>query len=257
MKTINFALQRKLFEQQRVAHLIEINRSKDEFISIASHQLRTPATGVKQYVGMLREGFAGELSPQQKLLVEKAYESNERQLTIVADLLRVARVDAGKVTLHREMTDLNRAVRDVVDELRSELRTRHITVRITPNTPVEAMVDQETMRMVLDNLIENAVKYSEDESEIHITLRTDSAATTLSVSDSGVGVEPEHIDELFEKFRRIPNVRSTKVGGTGLGLYWAQKIIQLHGGMITYQRRQPQGSTFRIELPHQQEVTKE
>ena len=105
--------------ERRVQHLVEINRSKDEFISIASHQLRTPATGVKQYVGMILEGFVGELTPQQHRLLEKAYESNERQLKIVTDLLRVAQVDAGKVVIKKTEVTLNSFIDDVIRDYHS------------------------------------------------------------------------------------------------------------------------------------------
>lgn len=250
-KTITYALQRKYLEQQRLAHLVELNRSKDEFISIASHQLRTPATGVKQYIGMLREGFCGELTPMQQKLVEKAHESNERQLQIVSDLLRVARLDAGKISLAKQKTNLETMVKEVRAGLTGTFAARRQQLEVVVNKPTEALVDHDTMRMVIENLAENASKYSEEGKTITIKIENYPTEAIIYIIDEGVGVNKEERDNLFQKFVRIPNPLSTKVGGTGLGLYWAKKIIDLHGGTIEYLANQPQGSIFKIVLPHQ------
>ncbi|HET7630438.1 MAG TPA: hybrid sensor histidine kinase/response regulator, partial [Candidatus Saccharimonadales bacterium] len=115
-RILSYAIARKQVEQQRLDHLLELNKTKDEFISIASHQLRTPATSVKQYLGMLLEGYFGDLSKEQTKMLTKAYDNNNRQLKIVTDLLKVAQVDAGKVKLHRTKVELDDLVKQVVDE---------------------------------------------------------------------------------------------------------------------------------------------
>ncbi len=236
--------------EQRVQHLVELNRSKDEFISIASHQLRTPATGVKQYVGMLLEGFAGDLTPKQERLLEKAYENNERQLKIVTDLLRVAQVDAGKVVLKKSKVKLNAFIDDVIRDHHGVFSNRHQTIRYMPLDPdVTIMVDEASVRMVLENLIDNASKYSEEHTHVEVSARNEKDTVTISVRDEGVGIDPEGRGRLFEKFSRINNTLSTKVGGTGLGLYWAKKIVDLHGGKITYRSHPSGGTTFSIKLP--------
>lgn len=236
--------------EQRVQHLVELNRSKDEFISIASHQLRTPATGVKQYVGMLLEGFAGELTPKQERLLEKAYENNERQLKIVTDLLRVAQVDAGKVVLRKSKVKLNAFIDDVIRDHHSVFSDRHQTIRYQPLHPdVTIMIDEASVRMVLENLIDNASKYSEEHTHVEVVARDEKGTVTINVRDEGVGIDPEGRARLFEKFSRINNPLSMKVGGTGLGLYWAKKIVDLHGGKITYRSHASGGTTFSIKLP--------
>lgn len=236
--------------EQRVQHLVELNRSKDEFISIASHQLRTPATGVKQYVGMLLEGFAGELTPRQESLLEKAYENNERQLKIVTDLLRVAQVDAGKVVLRKSKVQLNAFIDDVIRDHHGVFSSRHQTIRYKPLDPdTTVMMDEASVRMVLENLIDNASKYSEENTHVEVSVRNSPDSVMISVRDEGVGIDPEGRTRLFEKFSRINNVRSTKVGGTGLGLYWAKKIVDLHGGKINYRSHISGGTTFSIKLP--------
>lgn len=251
-KTILYALQRKHFERQRVEHLEELNRSKDEFISISSHQLRTPATGVKQYLGMVLEGFLGSVPPEQKAMLEKAYESNERQLRIVSDLLRVAQVDAGKVVLHKQETDVGQLLNDVITGLKSVFseRSQTLTLDIDCDAPM-ALIDIQTVRMVCENIIENASKYSEAGVTIQVEVTCDDEFVIVRVIDEGVGIAQEDQGKLFAKFTRIDNVLSTKVGGTGLGLYWAKKIMDTHSGEITYKSNKPKGSIFTIKLPKQ------
>lgn len=236
--------------EQRVQHLVELNRSKDEFISIASHQLRTPATGVKQYVGMLLEGFAGQLAPKQEYLLEKAYENNERQLKIVTDLLRVAQVDAGKVVLRKSKVKINAFIDDVIRDHHGIFSSRYQTILYKPVHPdITIHIDEASIRMVFENMIDNASKYSEENTHVDVSVRVEEDCVKLCVRDEGVGIDPEGRSRLFEKFSRINNPLSMKVGGTGLGLYWAKKIVDLHGGKITYRSNASGGTTFCIKLP--------
>lgn len=243
-------IKRKKIEAQRVQHLMKLNRSKDEFISIASHQLRTPATGVKQYVGMLLEGFAGDVTPTQLEMLEKAYESNERQLRIVSDLLKVAQVDAGKVMFSKSKVDLNELIRDVLHEQKDTFAKRQQHVHFEPaNHPIVVFIDHDSMRMVCENIIDNASKYSEEGKSIVISVVERSGSACIDVKDEGVGIGKNDRNKLFEKFSRIDNPLSTKVGGTGLGLYWAKKIIDHHDGDITLKSRKGVGTTFTISVP--------
>jgi len=235
-------------------HLVASNKSKDEFISIASHQLRTPATGVKQYIGMLREGFFGELSADQASIIEKAYESNERQLHIVNDLLKVAQVDDGRIVLNLMKINLNTIVADIIAELNGTFASHNQTLTYTPlEQPAWALADVDTIRMVLENIIDNASKYTPKGRTIDVTVceKTfdSSSYIVVEVADRGVGIAKADEHRLFKKFSRLPNELSTTVGGTGLGLYWARKIMLLHGGDIEYHHRKGGGSVFSIKLP--------
>lgn len=251
-RSLFYALQRKQIEEQRIQHYIDLNRSKDEFISIASHQLRTPATGVKQYVGMLLEGFAGDITDSQRAMLEKAYESNERQLRIVADLLKVAQVDAGKVMFKKESVNLNDLVQDIVRDQKSIFAGRNqiVALDLALESPI-AFVDLGTIRMVVENIIDNASKYSLDGKKIIVKTHESPKFACIDVIDEGVGISNHDRSKLFEKFSRINNPLSTKVGGTGLGLYWARKIVDLHDGNITVKSMQGKGTTFTICLPKQ------
>jgi signal transduction histidine kinase len=254
-RTLYYALQRKRIEEQRVQHLIDLNRSKDEFISIASHQLRTPATSVKQYVGMLLEGFVGELEPKQEALLVKAYESNERQLKIVTDLLRVAQVDAGKIMLRKKHLYLNPFLQQIVDDNEGMFSSRKQKITFKkPKVNAVVFVDAASMRMVLENIIDNASKYSEEGTRAVVSVRHTPDEVWIQIADEGVGIAPDNKKRLFKKFSRLDNSLSTKVGGTGLGLYWARKIVELHGGKIAYSANKAGGTTFVVKLPKTEKV---
>jgi len=241
---------RHKLENQRVQHYIDLNKTKDEFISLASHQLRTPATGVKQYLGMILEGMAGEVSDTQRKYMEKAYESNERQLTIVSDLLKVAQVDAGKVNLKQEPTDITELLNDIIKEQESVFTMRKQEVEFSePKFKATAFIDSDKIRMALENIINNASKYSDQGKRITISVEDKANSIAVIIKDNGVGIAAKDMDKLFEKFNRIHNHLSNQVGGTGLGLYWAKRIIDLHGGVIEVESALEKGSTFRISLP--------
>lgn len=246
------------YAKERIAHLeriIEINNSKDEFISVASHQLRTPATAVKQYLGMVLEGFFGRITKNQREVIMRAYEGNERQLRIVTDLLKVAQVDAGKVMLHFETFDINDFTHNVIQENKETFAHRRQLLTFVPSErPLMVLADPETLRMVIENIIDNASKYTNVGKKIEVQVKQEATHAVIAIKDEGVGIPADKVDKLFAKFSRIDNELSTKVGGTGLGLYWAKKIIDMHDGGIEYRPNRPRGSVFSIILPKQKDV---
>jgi PAS domain S-box-containing protein len=232
--------------------LMALNQAKDEFISLASHQLRTPATGVKQYIGMLLQGYAGEVTSDQRVFLQTAYESNERQITIVNDLLQVARIDAGKVTLHKKTADMVRITKSVLNEHASQFASRDQTLTTDFKQPqLNVPVDEDRIRMVIDNIIDNASKYTEAHKVIRISLKATSRNMLLTVKDQGIGMDAKDIDKVFQKFSRLDNPLSNATEGSGLGLYWAKKIVDLHGGSITVRSHLGKGTAVVIALPLQ------
>lgn len=231
--------------------LLELNQAKDEFISLASHQLRTPATGVKQYIGMLLEGFAGELTKEQRRFAEQANESNEREILIINDLLQVAQADAGRLRIHKESVDLKKLLEDIIEEQASNFNNRQQAVSFRySGADLTAHVDEDRIRMVLENIVDNAGKYTLPGKEIKIMLsRLRSDKIRIRIKDEGVGIGDEDIERIFSKFVRADNPLSHRVGGNGLGLYLAQKIVTLHGGKITVKSIPDKGSTFTVTLP--------
>jgi two-component system CheB/CheR fusion protein len=230
--------------------LQQLNIAKDEFISLASHQLRTPATVVKQYVGMLTHEHTGKLSPEQMDLLNTAYRSNERQLEIIEDLLRVAKLDAGKIHLEKSACDLVQQVEMVIQGQTVLFKSREQKVVLhKPRKQVTAYIDQKLVRMVLENLLDNAGKYSSSGQKITIDINQDKSHTVVVIKDSGVGIAKSDRQKLFKKFSRIDNPLSVSVQGTGLGLYWAKKVIDLHEGSIEVISKLNQGSTFILKTP--------
>lgn len=238
----------KLTKQRE--ELIELNASKDEFISLASHQLRTPATIVKQYLHLLLEGYLGKLTPDVEEMIGRANISNERQIEIVDDLLRVARLDAGRVELVKSIVSVVPLVQEVVNEHHSIFQDRKQKTSVTySESGIAAFIDQPRMKMVLENIIDNASKYSPNGTKIAIAITKRKDGVSIAIKDQGVGIAAEDVPRLFQKFSRLPNSLSVSVGGTGLGLYWAKRIVDLHGGSIKVTATPEKGSTFEIILP--------
>lgn len=236
--------------RQQITDLRAMNATKDEFIALASHQLRTPATGVKQYLGMLLEGYMGPLSAAQRDFIQKAYDNNERQLGTINDLLQVAQIDANKIVLHQELTDLSHLVKTVANEFRRIVKNRQQNLIVRGGAqPVMVQVDVMRLRMALDNIIDNASKYAEPNTSVVIKLNTDDTTAYLSVTDHGVGIAAEDMPKLFQKFSRIDNPRSILVGGNGLGLYLVKRIIDAHGGGVTVESELGKGTTFTLQFP--------
>jgi PAS domain S-box-containing protein len=229
--------------------LKELNTSKDEFIALASHQLRTPATGVKQYLGMILEGYAGEVLPTQEEFLRQAYRSNERQLNTINDLLQIAQINAGKIILNTQECDVVPLVKAVADEQQSNLKRRRQTISFSMPHAAVVWADPLRMRMVLDNLVDNASKYSHEHTHIVITVRVLGDTVEISVADQGVGIDEADFAKLFQKFSRIDNPLSLVVGGNGLGLYMVKKLVDAHGGTIEVASAVGSGTTFTLQLP--------
>jgi signal transduction histidine kinase len=228
----------------------EINDVKDELLALASHQLRTPATGVKQYIGMLREGYAGELNEEQMKYLDKAYASNERQLSTINEMLFVARADAGNIELIRERFDLTSLVRDIIDEHGGAITERRQVLSVKlPKQKLFVYADTRYVRMAIENVLSNATKYTPEEGSITIMLDHDKNNARLVIKDTGVGVSKKDYDLLFQKFARIPNELTNKVTGSGIGLYLAKKVVEAHHGEINFLSEVGVGSTCSITLP--------
>jgi len=238
----------ELAHQQQELQLL--SASKDEFISLASHQLRTPATAVKQLLGIMIEGMAGELTPQQLDLMRKAYDSNERQLAIVNSLLSVAQIDSNKVVLRKTWKDLDTLIDEVVDEQSESIIAKKQTIRVVPlDEPVEVFIDTQYFGMAIGNIIDNASKYTHEKGKIIVSAKQHDDSVTISIEDNGVGVSHENVKGLFEKFKRISNEFSDSSSGSGLGLYWVDKVIALHNGTIKVESRLKKGTTFHLTIP--------
>ncbi len=228
----------------------EVQSAKDELLSLASHQLRTPATSVKQYVGMVLEGFAGKLSPQQKALLDKAYESNERQLHIINEILYVAKIDAKGIVLTPRRLDINTLLRELTQELSVTAKKSRQKIRLQmPLKHIYIEADEHGLRMALENLISNALKYSYEGTTVNIKLTSTKDDVRILVRDRGVGIDADDIPLLFQRFSRIPNELSRQTSGSGIGLYLSQQLVEMHHGKIDVLSVKDKGTTFTVIIP--------
>jgi PAS domain S-box-containing protein len=231
----------------------EMDRMKSEFISIASHQLRTPATAVKNLIGLLKEGYVGKLTKEQADLIELAYASNEQQLEVVNNLLYVARADSEEVRLKLIRDDTVQLVKQCIDEQRFTIESREQKIETKlPDKKVLATMDRQFIRMVIENLLSNASKYTPDGGNISLGMTDSEKDFTLKVRDSGVGIAKQDQARLFQRFSRIDNELSTSRGGSGIGLYLVKRIAELHHGHVSVDSEPGKGSTFTIKIPKEQ-----
>ena len=228
----------------------ELQYAKDELLSLASHQLRTPATSVKQYIGMILEGYSGKVSRQQKALLKKAYESNERQLHIINDILYVAKIDAKGIVLTPRKLDINKLLRDLTQELSITAKDNHQEILLkSPAKPINIEADEHSLRMALENIINNALKYSRGGTKVLVSLVANKENVRIIVKDEGVGIDAEDISLLFQRFSRIPNELSRQSNGSGIGLYLSDQLVAMHKGSINVKSIKDKGTTFTITLP--------
>lgn len=237
-----------LIEQQK--ELQRLNEAKDDFISLASHQLRTPATAIKQLLGLLIEGFGGPMPESILNIIKKTYESNERQIETVNNLLQVAQMDAGKVVLRKKAHDLNELLVSLQKQYSGVLAEKGQSLKLScqPGALV-GYIDEQYFRMAIENILDNASKYSNEGDKIEMIAEAGDKYAHIAIKDSGVGISPEDMPKLFEKFQRISNDMSHRVSGSGLGLYWVDKIIDLHNGKIDVESQPGVGSTFHVYIP--------
>ncbi|MCA9308941.1 CHASE domain-containing protein [Candidatus Saccharibacteria bacterium] len=228
---------------------LELESAKDDFMSIVSHQLNTPATAVKQFLGLLLEGYFGEIPKEQQELVKKAFDSNEEQITIIQDLLTTARLEAGKSNLEKELFKALPFVNGVVRMLSSKAKKRDVSIKVDVPSSAVLYADKIKLRMCLSNLIDNAIKYNKPNGTVDISVTSTNKCSVVSVRDTGIGIHKSDIPKLFLRFSRVAKRTDEPVTGNGLGLYLVKKIVTLHKGVVEVTSKQDVGTTFVIKLP--------
>ncbi len=236
--------------QQTNNKLKMLDENKDEFISMASHQLRTPLTSVKGYVSMVIEGDAGELNEMQKKLLGQAFASSQRMVFLIADLLNLSRLKTGKFVIETMPTDLAEVIESEVGQLIESAKGRNLT--LTYDKPVKfplLMLDETKIRQVIMNFTDNAIYYTPKGGHIKLELVDKPESVEFTVTDDGIGVPKAEQHKLFAKFYRAGNAQKARPDGTGLGLFMAQKVIVAQGGVIIFKSAEGKGSTFGFSFP--------
>lgn len=243
--------------QQRNEELEAISRSKDEFVALASHQLRTPVTAVKQYIGMVLQGYVGEINEEQVDVLTKAFEGNERQIQIINQILSAARADTGRLVMMPMPVNLCSLVRSIAAEMEAVFEQRQQTLTLSlPRTAVQVSADMGYLRMAIENVLHNANVYTPAGGTVAINITRTAKHCNLRITDTGVGIKKADLGKLFVKFSRIHNPLSVEAGGSGIGLYLTAEIARLHGGEVSVESRIGKGSSFAISLPLMQNETK-
>lgn len=255
VKELNAHLQQRIdaaTEELRASNdqLRGLDTAKDEFVSMASHQLRTPLTSVKGYISMVLEGDAGKITKMQRQFLREALTSSERMVHLINDFLNVSRVQTGKFIIEKRPVDLAKIVRQEVHSLESTAEARELRLKLdVPASPLMVSADEGKLRQVIMNFIDNALYYSRPNTDIKVSLRTTPHGVRLEVQDHGIGVPIRQQAKLFTKFFRADNARTQRPDGTGVGLYLAKMVIDGHGGKILFLSKEGVGSTFGFILP--------
>ncbi len=232
--------------------LKELDHLKDEFVSIASHELRTPMTAIKSYLWMAINQPNQEIKEPLKRYLNISYNSTERLIRLVNDMLTVSRIERNKIELKLAPLNINEVVQLVFDELKITAQEKHIAFKFEhPKKKISVMGDKEKLREVVQNLVGNALKFTPENGKIIIETSEKGDTSQISVTDTASGIPKESLPDLFKKFSKIEYSYSkhSSQPGTGLGLYISKQIVSLHNGDIKVQSEVGVGSTFTVSLP--------
>ncbi|OHA79594.1 MAG: hypothetical protein A2675_02565 [Candidatus Yonathbacteria bacterium RIFCSPHIGHO2_01_FULL_51_10] len=228
-----------------------IARSKSEFISIAAHQLRTPLSAIKWALHLVINGDLGPLNPSQQKLLGNGYETNEKMIQLVNDLLNVARIEDGRFGYDFKQNDIMKIMTSVLSPIRALAQEKAVTLEVTTpdGEPQSFVFDGNKIALALQNLIDNAVKYTPTGGKVSVAVRKQGEYLEVKVQDTGIGVPPEQVSRLFTKFFRAENALHMQTSGSGLGLYIVKNIVMRHGGALNVESKEGVGSTFTLTLP--------
>jgi signal transduction histidine kinase len=232
------------------AQLQKLDEAKDEFISMASHQLRTPLTSIKGYISMLLEGDLGKLTEEQKHVLNEAFVSSERMVRLIGDFLNVSRLETGRFVIDKHPVDLASLVSREISGLTQNAAAKGVkfSYKAPKNIPI-IEVDENKIQQVIMNFADNAIYYSKEKGKVVISLKKVKNFVEFTVQDTGIGVPKAEQAGLFDKFYRASNARKARPDGTGVGLFLAKKVIGDHGGTIIFESKEGKGSTFGFRLP--------
>jgi signal transduction histidine kinase len=259
-EAIGVALDNKILfeENKRVAaqlrrsnaKLKALDAAKDEFISMASHQLRTPLTAIKGYLSMILEGDVGAVKPKQRAMMQQSFDGAQRMVYLISDLLNVSRMQTGKFVIDNQPSNLAEVIVGEIAQLKEQADAKEI--KITYQKPQDfpsLNLDETKIRQVIMNFLDNALYYTPNGGKVDVKLVESPESISFTVVDNGVGVPKSVQHNMFTKFYRADNARKMRPDGTGLGLFMAKKVVVAQGGAIIFNSVEGKGSTFGFSFP--------
>ena len=235
---------------QDISHLREVDRMKDEFVSIVSHELRTPLTSIRGSVQLVLDDKASVPDPEHRQLMQIALNNCERLVRIINDILDVAKIESGNITLQRRPCAVAEVVRQALQVVEGPAKAAKVRLDAqVPDSLPPVLVDLDRIVQALVNLMSNAVKFAPADSVVKIAAAAFDKGVTISVSDQGEGIAPENIARLFRKFQQVDSSSSRRRGGTGLGLAITKALVEQHGGRISVDSEIKKGTRFSFTLP--------
>lgn len=225
----------------------EIDKAKTEFVSIASHQLRTPLSTINWYTEMLLDGDVGKLNKKQKEYLGEVYRGSKRMSQLVTALLNVSRIDLGTFAIDPQPTNIVEISQEIIKELSQKIGEKKLKIKEFYDSTIPTLsLDHGLTRIIFQNLISNAVKYTEENGMVEVTIKREGNEISISVKDTGYGIPEIAKEKIFSKLYRADNVRDKEVDGNGLGLYIVKAIIEEIGGKIWFDSKENEGTTFYI-----------
>jgi PAS domain S-box-containing protein len=239
--------------EQDISQEKEVDRMKTEFISLTSHQLRTPITTIRWELDMLRDERNGKLSQIQTEYVQKATAANLQMNDLISTLLDISRIESGKIDVNREITDVTSYVNGIIEDFKPKLseKAQSIIVIIEPSIG-EILLDRRLMRQVFVNILSNSIKYSPVNGEIKLNIGKKNNMIIVNISDSGIGIPKTEQNRIFSRFFRASNAYRIESDGNGLGLYFVKSIINTLKGDIWFESKENEGTIFTFSLPNEQ-----
>lgn len=234
-----------------------IERMKTEFVSLAAHQLRTPLSAIKWTLKMLLDGDLGEITKEQEEFIGKTYRSNERMINIINDLLDVTRIEEGRYLYKPAFAQIENIIQLVINSYQEEIKEKRIKFKFkTPKVKLPKIkIDIEKMRLAIQNLFDNAIRYTPLGGEVKVSLKHAKKKIEFQIQDNGMGIPEDQKERIFTKFFRGTNVVRMETDGTGLGLFIAKNIIEAHGGKIWFESKEGKGTAFYFTLPTKEEFS--
>ena len=229
--------------------LAQANKMKVEFISIASHQLRTPLSAIRWMINLLTDGQLGGLNEQQANYISLIKENNERMVKLINDLLDVSRIEMEKYIIEPKQINIFVSLQKIINDFALVAKANNIKITLEAPETLPNIYADEKINLVIQNLIDNAIKYTENKGEISVKVETNKKFITVAIKDNGVGIPETQQKFIFQKFFRSDNIMKHQTIGTGLGLFIAKVMIEKNKGRIWFESREGEGTTFYFTLP--------